>query len=210
MQSPLKAGLYVCKRIIFLSLNFGGIFCAIYGREKRRNHCTKRVHTMFSSLYYEHCNCRIISIIQEIMRGIVRLRTARQNRILRLSLPLFIISPLEHVQRKAIAQSWFVSISLHYYRSYGQCYIIFQMESFNTQATTQKRTENRCHFRRVIFLCSLERFISKSLQDRKKLQINYTHKCSVWVIVRRTGASSRRNGIRLVVWWCGIRERTAR
>ena len=55
----------------------------------------------------------------------------------------------------------------------------------------------------MIFLCSLERFISKSLQDRKKLQINYTHKCSVRVVGRRIGASSRRNGIRVVVCQCG-------
>ena len=80
---------------------------------------------------------------------------------------------------------------------------LYKSQSFNTKATTQKRTENRCHFGRVIFLCSLEHFISKSLQDKKKLQINYTHKCSVWVIVRWTGSSSRRNRIRLVVWWCG-------
>ena len=64
------------------------------------------------------------------MRDIVRLRIARQNRILRLLLPLFKISVLEHVQRKATALSRFVSISLHYYRSYGQCYIIFQMVIF--------------------------------------------------------------------------------
>ena len=73
----------------------------------------------------------------------------------------------------------FVSISLHYYRSYGQCYIIFQMESFNTQATTQKITEKRSHFGRVIYLCSLARFISKSLQDRKKLQTNYSYQYGV-------------------------------
>ena len=44
---------------------------------------------------------------------------------------------------------------------------LYKSQSFNTQATMQKRTENRCHFRRVIFLCSLESFITKSLQDRK-------------------------------------------
>ena len=83
--------------------------------------------------------------------------------------------------------------------------IIWLNESqyFNTQDTIQKRTEERCHLGRVIFLCSLKRFISKSLQDRKKLQINYTHKCSVWVIVRWTGASTRWNRIRLVVCRCG-------
>ena len=69
-------------------------------------------------------------MMQYVVRDVVRLRTARQNRILRLSLPLFIISPLEHVQRKAIAQSWFVSISLHYYRSRGQCYMISQKVIF--------------------------------------------------------------------------------
>ena len=60
---------------------------------------------MFTSLYCKHCDYLIINAIQDIVRNIVRLRTARQNRILGLSFPLFIISPLEHVQRKAIAQS---------------------------------------------------------------------------------------------------------
>ena len=53
------------------------------------------------------------------------------------------------------------------------------MESFNTQATTQKITEKRSHFGRVIYLCSLARFISKSLQDRKKLQTNYSYQYGV-------------------------------
>ena len=60
---------------------------------------------MFTYLCCKHCNYRIINTIQDMMRNIVRLRTARQNRILGLSFPLFIISSLEHVQRKAIAQS---------------------------------------------------------------------------------------------------------
>ncbi len=64
------------------------------------------------------------------MRDIVRLRIARQNRILRLLLPLFKISVLEHVQRKATALSRFVSISLYYYRSYGQCHMISQKVIF--------------------------------------------------------------------------------
>ena len=87
-----EAGLYVYEMLYFLSLKFGGIFCAIYGREKRRNLCTKRVHAMFTSLYYKHCNYCIISTIQDMARDIVRLRTARQNRILRLSFQLFINS----------------------------------------------------------------------------------------------------------------------
>ena len=44
-------------------------------------------------------------MIQCVVRDIVILRIARQNRLLSLSFPLLIISPLEHVQRKAIAQS---------------------------------------------------------------------------------------------------------
>ena len=64
------------------------------------------------------------------MRDVVRLRTARQNCILRLSLPLFINSVSEHIQRKAISQSWYVSISLYYYRSYGQCYGMLKMLNF--------------------------------------------------------------------------------
>ena len=51
--------------------------------------------------------------------------------------------------------------------------MISQKVIFNTQATTQKRTENNCHLGRVIYLRSLESFITKSLQDRKKLQTNY-------------------------------------
>ena len=61
-------------------------------------------------------------MMQYVVRDVVRLRTARQNRILRLLLPLFKISVSESVQRKATALSRFVSISLYYYRSYGQCY----------------------------------------------------------------------------------------
>ena len=56
----------------------------------------------------------------------------------------------------------------------------------------------------MIYLCSLERFISNSLQDRKKLQINYTHKSSVWVIVRRGGdvRSARWDSVGCVsMWW---------
>ena len=36
-------------------------------------------------------------------------------------------------------------------------------KSFNTQMTIQKRTENKCHLGRVIYLRSLESFITKSL-----------------------------------------------
>ena len=130
---------------------------------------------MFTSLYCKHCKYCIISTIQDMVRDIVRLRTARQNRILRLSFPLFRNSTSKSGQRKVFAMSRLASISKYYYRSYGKCYRIARRLIFNTQATTQKRTENRCHFGRVIFLCSLERFISKSLQDRKKLQTNYSY-----------------------------------
>ena len=126
LQSPQKAGLYLYKRLWFLSLRFWGFYCAFCGWEKRRNLCTKRVHTMFTSLYCKHCTYCIISTIQDMARDIVRLRTARQNRILRLSFPLFINSVSEHIQRKAISQSRFVSISLYYYRSYGQCHMPLQ------------------------------------------------------------------------------------
>ena len=44
--------------------------------------------------------------------------------------PLFKISVSEHVQRKATALSRFVSISLYYYRSYGQCYGMLEMLIF--------------------------------------------------------------------------------
>ena len=86
------AGLYLYKRLWSLSLKFWELFCAIYGWGKRRNLCTKRVHTMFTSLYCKHCNYYIISTIQDMVRDVIRLRTARQNRILGLSFPLFIIS----------------------------------------------------------------------------------------------------------------------
>lgn len=99
------------------------------------------------------------------MRDIVRLRIARQNRILRLSFPLF-----RNSASKVDRETLLYRINLH-----RLVYIIialmvniiwlYKSQSFNTQATTQKRTENKCHLGRVIYLCSLERFISKSLQD---------------------------------------------
>ena len=78
-----------------------------------------------------------------------------------------------------------------------------QKSIFKYSSDYAKVNREKISFWKSYFLCSLERFISKSLQDRKKLQINYTHKSSVWVIVRLTGASSRRKGIRLVVCRCG-------
>ena len=92
LQSPLKAGLYVYEMLYFLSLSFWELFCAVCEWEKRRNLCTKRVLEMFTYLCCKHCNYRIINTIQDMVRNIVRLRTARQNRILGLSFPLFIIS----------------------------------------------------------------------------------------------------------------------
>ena len=134
---------------------------------------------MFTSLCCKHCNYCIISTIQEIMRDIVRLRIARQNRILRLSFPLF-----RNSASKVDRETLLYRINLH-----RLVYIIIALmvniiwlhksQSFNTQATTQKRTENKCHLGRVIYLCSLERFISKSLQDRKKLQTNYSYQYGV-------------------------------
>ena len=56
---------------------------------------------------------------------------------------------------------------------------LYKSQSFNTQATMQKRTEKRYHFGKVIFLCSLESFITKSLQDSKKLQTNYSYQYGV-------------------------------
>ena len=81
---------------------------------------------MFTYLCCKHCNYRIINTIQDMVRNIVRLRTARQNRILRLLLPLFKSSTSKHVQRKATVLSQFVSFSLHYYRSYGQYHRIYK------------------------------------------------------------------------------------
>ena len=120
LQSPLKAGLYLYERIIFLSLKFWGFYCVFCGQEKHRNLCTKRVHTMFTSVYCKHCNYYIINVIRDIFQNNIRLQAVRQNRILTLSLQLFKISTSERVQRKVVTQSRFVSISLCCYRSYGQ------------------------------------------------------------------------------------------
>ena len=72
-----KAGLYLYKRLWFLSLRFWGFYCAFCGWEKRRNLCTKRVHAMFTSGHSKHCNCYIINIIQCIWWCGIRERTAR-------------------------------------------------------------------------------------------------------------------------------------
>ena len=68
----------------------------------------------------------------------------------------------------------------------------------------QKRTENRCHFGRVIFLCSLERFISKSLQDKKKVTNKLFISVRCVVIAKRGGGvqSARWNSVGCVsMWW---------
>ena len=55
--------------------------------------------------------------MQDITQNDIGFQIVHQNRRETLLFPLFIISPLEHIQRKAISQSRFVSISLYYYRS---------------------------------------------------------------------------------------------
>ena len=75
LQSPLKAGLYLYERLWFLSLNFWELFCAVCGWEKRRNLCTKRVHSMFTSGRSKHCNYRINSTIWSIRQINIRLWT---------------------------------------------------------------------------------------------------------------------------------------
>ena len=81
---------------------------------------------MFSSGHSKHCNYRIINTMQGVTQNNIGFQIAHQNRRETLLFPLFIISTSEHVQRKAISQSRFVLISLHYYRSYGQCYGILK------------------------------------------------------------------------------------
>lgn len=81
---------------------------------------------MFSSGHSKHCNCRKINTMQDITQNNIGFQIVHQNRRETLLFPLFIISTSEHVQRKAISQSRFVSIRLYYYRSYGQCYMPLQ------------------------------------------------------------------------------------
>ena len=88
MQSSQKAGLYVYAISIFFESEISGNF--LYGLwvGKTVKSSYKTSTSMFTYLY---CNYCIISTIQDMARDIVRLRTSRQNRILRLSFPLFII-----------------------------------------------------------------------------------------------------------------------
>ena len=81
---------------------------------------------MFTSGQSKHCNCRIINTMQDITQNNIGFQIVHQNRRETLLFPLFIISTSEHVQRKAISQSRFVSISLYCYRSYGQCHMPLQ------------------------------------------------------------------------------------
>ena len=57
----------------------------------------------------------------------------------------------------------------------------------------QKRTENKYHLGRAIFFVQFSAFYIKEFTRQKKLQINYTHKCSMWVVVRQVGTSERKN-----------------
>ena len=103
MQTVSEAGLYVYERLLFLSLKFWGFYCVFCGWKKRRNLCTKRVHTMFTSVHRKHCNYYIINVIRDIFQNNIHLQAVRQNRILTLSLQLFKISTSERVQRKVSA-----------------------------------------------------------------------------------------------------------
>ena len=58
---------------------------------------------MFTFGHSKHCNCRIINTMQDIAQNNIGFQIARQNRRETLLFPLFIISPLEHVQRTVSA-----------------------------------------------------------------------------------------------------------
>ena len=85
---------------------------------------------MFSSGHSKHCNCRIINIMQDITQNNIGFQIVHQNRREILLFPLFKISTSKHGQRKAISQSRYVSISLYYYRSCGQCHGMLEMLNF--------------------------------------------------------------------------------
>lgn len=84
MQSSQKAGLYVYAISIFFESEISGNF--LYGLwvGKTVKSSYKTSTSMFTYLYCKYCNYCIINTIQDMARDIVRLRTARQNRILRL------------------------------------------------------------------------------------------------------------------------------
>ena len=122
----LRRGCICIKDYDLWVWDFGYLLCGLEVR-KTQKYLYK---TSTRNVYCKHCNYRIINIIQDITHNNIGFQIAHQNRRYTLPFSLFIISTSEHVQRKAISQSRYVSISLYYYRSCGQCYITSQKVIF--------------------------------------------------------------------------------